>query len=182
MREHRRDIDARTTWTAHYRLRMTFARALSFAALTGACIVCPRTVVCGTDIAGTDIHDVYAPFRKGGAMEKASPFLLLIGSNLFMTYAWYGHLKDLKGRALFLAIVVSWGVAFFEYCLQVPANRIGFRFYSLGQLKIAQEIITMGVFAVFSVVYMRVPLRLDFLWATLCLMGAAYFMFRGQPV
>jgi uncharacterized protein (DUF486 family) len=112
-------------------------------------------------------------------MGRFSPFFLLVGSNLFMTYAWYGHLRDLKGRPLLLAIGVSWGVAFFEYCLQVPANRIGFRFFSLGQLKVAQEIITMGVFAVFSVLYMREPLKLDFLWASFCLAGAAYFMFRG---
>jgi len=112
-------------------------------------------------------------------MERLSPFVLLLGSNLFMTYAWYGHLRDLKGRSLILAIVLSWGVAFFEYCLQVPANRIGFQFFSLGQLKVTQEIITMGVFALFSVFYMREPLKLDFLWAALCLAGAAYFMFRG---
>jgi len=111
-------------------------------------------------------------------MFKAVPILLLIGSNIFMTYAWYGHLKDLKGKAVLLAIVVSWGVAFFEYCLQVPANRIGFQFFSLSQLKVLQEIITISVFAVFSVVYMKQPLKIDFLWASLCLAGAAYFMFR----
>jgi uncharacterized protein (DUF486 family) len=112
-------------------------------------------------------------------MGKFTPFLLLVGSNLFMTYAWYGHLRDLKGRPLLLAILVSWGVAFFEYCLQVPANRIGFQYFSLGQLKVAQEIITMCVFAVFAVVYMKESLKLDYLWAALCLAGAAFFMFRG---
>ena len=111
-------------------------------------------------------------------MSRIVPILLLIGSNLFMTYAWYGHLKDLKGKPILLAIVVSWGVAFFEYCLQVPANRIGFQFYSLSQLKVLQEIITISVFAAFCVVYMKEPLKLDFLWAALCLAGAAYFMFR----
>jgi hypothetical protein len=95
-----------------------------------------------------------------------------------MTYAWYGHLKDLKGRPILLAIMVSWGVAFFEYCLQVPANRIGYGFFSLPQLKVMQEIITIGIFAVFSVVYMKQELKMDFLWASLCLVAAAYFMFR----
>ena len=112
-------------------------------------------------------------------MPRIAPILLLVCSNVFMTYAWYGHLKDMKSKALLLAIVVSWGVAFFEYCLQVPANRIGFRVYSLVQLKVMQEIITMCVFALFCVFYMREQLRLDFVWAGLCLVGAAYFMFRG---
>ena len=111
-------------------------------------------------------------------MGRIVPVLLLIGSNLFMTYAWYGHLKDLKGKPLFLAIIVSWSVAFLEYCLQVPANRIGFQFYSLSQLKVLQEIITISVFALFCVVYMKEHLKLDFLCAALCLAGAAYFMFR----
>ncbi len=88
-------------------------------------------------------------------MRMLTTVSLLIGSNLFMTYAWYGHLKDLKGKPLLIAIVASWGVAFFEYCLQVPANRIGFQQFSLAQLKVLQEIITMCVFAVFAVVYMR---------------------------
>ena len=111
-------------------------------------------------------------------MTKVTTMFLLVGSNLFMTYAWYGHLKDLKGRPILLAIMVSWGVAFFEYCLQVPANRIGYNFFSLPQLKVMQEIITIGVFAVFSVVYMKQELKMDFLWASLCLVAAAYFMFR----
>lgn len=112
-------------------------------------------------------------------MERLTPFLLLVGSNVFMTYAWYGHLKDLKNRPLMIAILVSWAIAFFEYCLQVPANRLGHGRYSLAQLKVAQEIITMGVFAVFCAFYMKEPLRLDFLWAGLCLAAAAWFMFRG---
>ncbi|MGA2070208.1 MAG: DMT family protein [Sedimentisphaerales bacterium] len=112
-------------------------------------------------------------------MRVMAPIAMLVGSNLFMTYAWYGHLKDLRGRTIFIAIVVSWAVAFFEYCLQVPANRIGFQFFSLAQLKVIQEIITMAVFAVFCVVYMKMPLKLDFLWAGLCLLAASYFMFRG---
>jgi uncharacterized protein len=107
-----------------------------------------------------------------------STVLLLIGSNCFMTYAWYGHLKDFRGKALPLVIALSWCVAFFEYCLQVPANRIGFQYYSLAQLKVMQEIITMGVFAVFCLAYMKEQIKWDFFWAGLCLVGAAYFMFR----
>jgi uncharacterized protein (DUF486 family) len=115
-------------------------------------------------------------------MLRITPVLLLVCSNLFMTYAWYGHLKDLRARPLIVAIAVSWSVAFLEYCLQVPANRIGFQFYSLSQLKVIQEIITMCVFAVFAVVYMKEQLKLDFLWAALCLVAAAFFMFRGLAV
>jgi uncharacterized protein (DUF486 family) len=113
---------------------------------------------------------------------KIGPILLLIFSNFFMTYAWYGHLQDLKARPLVIAIMVSWGVAFFEYCLQVPANRMGYGTYSLGQLKVMQEVITMAVFAGFSVLYMKQELTRDFLYASLCLIGAAYFMFRGVSV
>jgi uncharacterized protein (DUF486 family) len=119
---------------------------------------------------------------EGVAMSWVTPILMLIGSNMFMTYAWYGHLKDLRGKAVFVAIIVSWGVAFFEYCLQVPANRLGFHYFSLSQLKVMQEIITISVFAVFSVVYMKERLSIDFLWAALCLLGAAYFMFRGFTI
>jgi uncharacterized protein (DUF486 family) len=104
---------------------------------------------------------------------------LLVVSNVFMTYAWYGHLKDLRSRPLWIAIVASWGVAFLEYCFQVPANRIGYGRFSLGQLKVIQEVITMVVFMAFAALYMKRPVSLDFLWATLCLVGAAYFMFRG---
>jgi uncharacterized protein (DUF486 family) len=111
-------------------------------------------------------------------MDRLLPVLMLIGSNLFMTYAWYGHLKDLKGKPLLVAILVSWGVASLEYCLQVPANRIGFRVYSLGQLKVMQEIITMAVFAGFAALYMREKITVNFLWAGLCLTAAAFFMFR----
>ncbi|MCX8064181.1 MAG: DMT family protein [Candidatus Hydrogenedentes bacterium] len=107
------------------------------------------------------------------------PLILLFASNIFMTYAWYGHLKDLKNKPLIIAILLSWCVAFLEYCLQVPANRIGFQFFTLGQLKVTQEVITMIVFALFSILYMKEKLTLDFLWASLCLVGAVYFMFRG---
>jgi len=105
--------------------------------------------------------------------------LLLVCSNVFMTFAWYGHLKTLGGRPWYIAAVVSWGIALFEYLLQVPANRIGFQLFSLPQLKMLQEVITLVVFIPFAVFYMRQPLRLDFLWAALCLVGAVYFTFRG---
>ena len=111
-------------------------------------------------------------------MNRIYPILLLVGSNIFMTYAWYGHLKDLRSRPILLVIAISWGVAFFEYCLQVPANRFGSGVYSLSQLKIIQEIITISVFALFCVFYMKQKLTLDYLWAGLCLAGAAYFLFR----
>lgn len=104
---------------------------------------------------------------------------LLVLSNLFMTYAWYGHLKSLADKPWYVAAVLSWLVAFFEYTLQVPANRIGFQALSLGRLKILQEVITLCVFVPFAVVYMKQSLRLDFLWAGLCLVGAVYFVFRG---
>ena len=107
------------------------------------------------------------------------PLLMLVGSNLFMIYAWYGHLRDMRTRPIVLVVLVSWSVALLEYCLQVPANRLGSEVYSLPQLKVIQEIITMLVFAGFCVFYMRQPLTLDFLWAGLCLAGAAFFMFRN---
>ena len=103
---------------------------------------------------------------------------LLVLSNVFMTFAWYAHLKELAHRPWLFAAVVSWGVALFEYLLQVPANRIGYRTLELGQLKILQEVITLAVFVPFAVFYMQKPLKLDFLWAGLCLCGAVYFMFR----
>jgi uncharacterized protein (DUF486 family) len=104
--------------------------------------------------------------------------LLLIGSNVFMTFAWYGHLKNLHDRRWYIAALASWGIALFEYLLQVPANRIGYSQLSVAQLKITQEVITLSVFAPFAVVYMKEPLKLDYLWAGLCLLGAVYFMFR----
>ena len=95
-----------------------------------------------------------------------------------MTFAWYGHLKNLNNKPLYLVIAVSWGIAFFEYVLMVPANRIGYQHYNIAQLKIIQEVITMIVFAGFAIIYMKQPLKLDYLWAGLCLVGAVYFMFR----
>ena len=110
---------------------------------------------------------------------RFAPILLLVCSNVFMTYAWYGHLKDMRAKPLIFAILVSWGVAFFEYCLQVPANRMGSGYFSLPQLKVIQEVLTMLVFAGFCVFYLKQELTLDYLWASLCLAGAAFFMFRG---
>lgn len=103
---------------------------------------------------------------------------LLILSNAFMTFAWYAHLKNLNDRTWIVAALVSWGIALFEYLLQVPANRIGYTELNLGQLKIMQEVITLLVFVPFAVYYMNQPLKLDYLWSALCLMGAVYFIFR----
>ena len=105
---------------------------------------------------------------------------LLIGSNVFMTFAWYAHLKHLDDRPWLVAALLSWGIALFEYLLQVPANRIGYSVLNIGQLKILQEVITLSVFVPFSVLYMKEPLKLDYLWAGLCLVGAVYFMFRDR--
>lgn len=104
---------------------------------------------------------------------------LLVLSNVFMTFAWYGHLKNLSNRAWYVAALISWGIALFEYLLQVPANRIGATTYSLGQLKIMQEVITLSVFVPFSIFYMGQGFKLDYLWAGLCMMGAVYFIFRS---
>ncbi|MDX6766775.1 MAG: DMT family protein [Candidatus Methylacidiphilales bacterium] len=109
-----------------------------------------------------------------------STIALLILSNVFMTFAWYGHLKHLNSKPWVIAALISWGIALFEYLLQVPANRIGFQSgISLAQLKILQEVITLSVFVPFAVLYMGQPLKLDYLWATLCLVGAVYFIFRS---
>ena len=105
---------------------------------------------------------------------------LLICSNVFMTFAWYAHLKELGNAHWLVAALVSWGLALFEYLLQVPANRIGYGMFSVGQLKIIQEVIGLSVFVPFSVYYLKEPLKLDYLWAGLCLLGAVYFMFRSK--
>jgi len=104
---------------------------------------------------------------------------LLVCSNLFMTFAWYAHLKNLRSRPWIVAALVSWGIALIEYLLQVPANRIGYAQFSLGQLKIIQEVVTLSVFVPFAFFYMHQPLKLNFLWAGLCLIGAAFFMFKS---
>ena len=105
--------------------------------------------------------------------------LMLLASNVFMTFAWYAHLKELSAKPWWIAVAVSWGIALFEYLLMVPANRIGFSELSLPQLKIMQEAITLGVFVPFAILYMGQPVKLDYLWAGLCIMGAVYFIFRG---
>ncbi len=104
--------------------------------------------------------------------------LLLIASNVFMTFAWYAHLKELNHKPWYIAAILSWGVALFEYLLQVPANRIGYTVLDLPKLKIVQEVITLAVFVPFSILYMKQPIKLDFLWAGLCLCGAVFFIFR----
>ena len=114
-----------------------------------------------------------------GLPVLAQTTLLLIGSNVFMTFAWYAHLRDLNDKPWWIAAFASWGVALFEYLLQVPGNRIGYTEYSLAQLKILQEVITLSVFVPFAIFYMREAPRLDYLWAALCLIGAVYFIFRG---
>jgi len=106
--------------------------------------------------------------------------LLLIISNVFMTFAWYAHLKELSSKAWYVAAIISWGIAFFEYMFQVPANRIGYTILSVAQLKILQEIITLTVFVPFDVLYLRKPLKLDYVWAGLCMLGAVYFVFRSR--
>ena len=109
----------------------------------------------------------------------AQTALLLVLSNVFMTFAWYGHLKNLHNKAWYVAALISWGIALFEYLLQVPANRIGATQYSLAQLKIMQEAITLTVFVPFAMFYMNQPFKLDYVWAGLCLVGAVYFIFRS---
>ena len=106
--------------------------------------------------------------------------VMLAASNIFMTFAWYGHLKNYNDRPWIIAAVASWGIALFEYLIQVPANRIGHQVMNLGQLKILQEVITLSIFVPFSLFYMKEHLKQDYLWAALCIMGAAFFMFRGM--
>jgi uncharacterized protein (DUF486 family) len=108
--------------------------------------------------------------------------MLLVCSNVFMTFAWYAHLKELNGKPWLMAAMVSWGIALFEYLLQVPANRIGHQELNIGQLKMLQEVITLSVFVPFCVFYMKEPLKLDYLWSTLCMMGAVFFMFRSKLI
>jgi uncharacterized protein (DUF486 family) len=107
---------------------------------------------------------------------------LLVCSNIFMTFAWYAHLKEFNNKPWIIAALISWGLALFEYILQVPANRIGYTVLNIGQLKIIQEIVTLSVFVPFSLIYLKEPLKLDYLWAGLCLIGAVFFMFRHKLV
>jgi uncharacterized protein (DUF486 family) len=114
-------------------------------------------------------------------MRNIGLTILLLGlSNIFMTFAWYAHLKELNQRPWIVAALVSWGIAFFEYMLQVPGNRIGYTVLSVGQLKLMQEVITLVVFVPFAVFYLREPLKLDYLWAALCILGAVFFVFRSR--
>jgi uncharacterized protein (DUF486 family) len=114
-------------------------------------------------------------------MRNIGLTILLLGlSNIFMTFAWYAHLKELNQRPWIVAALVSWGIAFFEYMLQVPGNRIGYTVLSIGQLKLIQEVITLTVFVPFAVYYLKEPLKLDYLWAALCILGAVYFVFRSR--
>jgi len=114
-------------------------------------------------------------------MRNVGLTILLLGlSNIFMTFAWYAHLKELNQRPWIIAALVSWGIAFFEYMLQVPGNRIGYTVLSIGQLKLIQEVITLTVFVPFAVYYLKEPLKLDYLWAALCILGAVYFVFRSR--
>ena len=106
--------------------------------------------------------------------------LLLTLSNVFMTFAWYAHLKELNNRPWIIAALVSWGIALFEYLIQVPANRIGYTQFNVGQLKIMQEVITLAVFAPFAILYLRQPIKWDYLWAALCVCGAVFFVFRSE--
>lgn len=112
-------------------------------------------------------------------LARLTPIFLLTISNVFMTFAWYGHLKSLKSSPLWMVILISWGIAFFEYCFQVPANRLGSDNFSIQQLKIIQEVITLIVFAGFSMWYMNTSLKLNHLWAACCLVGAVYFVFKN---
>ncbi len=108
------------------------------------------------------------------------PIGLLVISNIFMTYAWYGHLKDHKNTSLYLVILLSWGVAFFEYCFQVPANRIGTQYFSIGQLKIIQEILSISIFMIFSIWYLKEEVSRNFIYASLCILAAVFFIFRDK--
>jgi len=120
---------------------------------------------------------------NGGKMSPVlKAIMLLVCSNVFMTFAWYAHLKELNGKPWLMAAIISWGIALFEYLLQVPANRIGHQELNIGQLKILQEVITLSVFVPFSVFYMKEPLKLDYLWSMLCMVGAVFFMFRDKVI
>ena len=147
-----------------------------------ASITRPTFPPCAAGWDGIEPHPSQTTFDWEASIS-ASIFLrtagLLILSNIFMTFAWYAHLRNLSDRPWYLAAIVSWGIALFEYLLQVPANRIGYTALSLSQLKILQEVITLLVFAPFAVLYMRQPLKLDYLWAALCLVAAVYFVFRS---
>jgi hypothetical protein len=133
---------------------------------------CFRATICG------NILSAFPLFPETHMRQVLTATGLLVFSNVFMTLAWYGHLKNLADKPWFVAALVSWGIALFEYLLQVPANRIGHQVLNVGQLKILQEIITLSVFVPFAALYLKEPPRLDYLWAALCMLGAVFFMFR----
>lgn len=123
------------------------------------------------------------PYWTGWKYPMHPVFLsisLLICSNVFMTFAWYAHLKEMNTKPWLVAAMASWGIALFEYLIQVPANRIGYTVLSIGELKVIQEVITLSVFVPFSLFYLKEPMKLDYLWAAFCLVGAVYFMFRSR--
>ena len=132
-----------------------------------------------------ELKNVYLIIRRMNVFQTIplplQTILLLVGSNIFMTFAWYGHLKNLATAPWYTAALVSWGIALFEYALQVPANRIGFQQagFTVGQLKIVQEVITLAVFVPFAMFYLKEPFKLDYLWAALCMVGAVFFIFRS---
>jgi uncharacterized protein (DUF486 family) len=129
---------------------------------------------------GTQNSELHSPGGHiTGVLLRTAGLLVL--SNIFMTFAWYAHLRNLADRPWYVAAVISWGIALFEYLLQVPANRIGYTTFSLGQLKILQEVITLVVFVPFAVFYMKQPFKLDYVYAALCILGAVYFIFRHSP-
>jgi uncharacterized protein len=139
----------------------------------------PATVVLSRKILFYLIVHQYLTIMMSPTQTTGLTILMLTASNIFMTFAWYGHLKNMSAKPWIIAALVSWGIALFEYLLQVPANRIGFSVMSLAQLKITQEVITLAVFVPFAVLYMGEPLRLNYLWAGICLMGAVYFIFKA---
>jgi hypothetical protein len=131
-------------------------------------------------VAGSLRADPGLNTREARMRAVGFTILLLCLSNVFMTFAWYAHLKELNHKPWIVAALVSWGIAFFEYMLQVPGNRIGYTVLSVGQIKILQEAITLTVFVPFALIYLKEPLKLDYLWAAFCILGAVYFIFRGR--
>ncbi|GAB1410521.1 DMT family protein [Desulfovibrionales bacterium] len=125
-------------------------------------------------------HFLYFYEASENMQPVVTAIVLLLMSNVFMTFAWYAHLKELGGKTWFVAAIISWSIAFFEYMFQVPANRIGFTVLSVAQLKILQEVITLAVFVPFAVLYLKEPVKLDYVWAALCMLGAVYFVFRSK--
>jgi hypothetical protein len=148
--------------------------------LTHTCQGACQARICGGIQLGAACARLFLPVGAPVMHPVLISISLLVCSNIFMTFAWYAHLKELNNKPWIIAALISWGIALFEYLLQVPANRIGYTALSVGQLKIIQEVITLSVFVPFSVMYLKEPLKLDYLWAGLCLLAAVYFMFRDK--